>query len=130
MLRSVFAVITGYLTMMITVGLATFLVQAARPAWFQTGTVPPPQYLALSTVYSFVAAFCAGQLTGRIAQTKPLQHAIAMALLAFLLSVLPALVYGVRIEPRWFQVVPSVLMPAAAIAGGWLRAKAVEASTP
>jgi hypothetical protein len=129
-LRSVFAVVTGYLVMMVTVGLATFVLQAIEPAWFRLGTPPPPQYLALSAAYSAIAAFCAGWLTGRFGQVKPLQHAIAMALLAFLLSIVPALMFGVRTEPRWFQVVPSVLMPATVIAGGWLRARALEASAP
>lgn len=127
MARSVFAVLTGYITMMVTVGLATFVVQAAEPAWFKPGAPPATPYLALSVAYSVVAAFCGGWLTGRIAGTKPLQHAIAMAVLGCVLSTLPALVFGVRTEPRWLQAVPSVLMPAVAIAGGWLRAKALNA---
>ncbi len=118
------AVVVGYITMMVTVGLAGFVVQGIEPAWFRPGTPPPPPYLALSIGYSLIAAFLAGWFTGRIAQTKPLQHAIAMAVLAFTLSIVPAVMLDVKTDPRWFQVVPSVLMPATVIAGGWLRAQA------
>lgn len=127
MIRSIFAVLAGYAVMMVTVGLATYLLQAIEPSWFLAGTPPPPPYLALSVAYSFVAAFCAGWLTGRIGQRKPLLHATAMALLAFLMSIVPAVFYGVQTEPRWLQAVPSILMPATVIAGGWLRARALEA---
>ena len=110
--------------MMVTVGLAAFVLQAVKPAWFLAGTPPPPAYLVISTAYSLVAAFIGGWLTGRVARRKELQHAIGMAVLAFVMSVIPALFYGVETDPRWFQVVPSAVMPLTAIAGGWVRARA------
>ncbi len=127
MLRSILAVVTGYVMMMVIVGLATFVLQAIFPAWFLAGTPPPPAYLALSIAYSLVAAFLGGWLAGRIARRKELQHAVGMAVLALAMSLIPALFYGVQTEPRWLQALPSAAMPLTAIAGGWVRARASQA---
>lgn len=124
MLRSFFAVLAGYIVMMLIVGMATFILQAIFPAWFLAGTPPPPAYLVLSVAYSLVAGFLGGWLAGRIGRRKEVLHALGTAVLATVMSLIPALFYGVRTEPRWLQAVPSAAMPLMAVVGGWVRSRA------
>ena len=126
MLRSIFAVLTGYVTMVVIVGLATFLLQVVKPAWFLVGTPPPPAYLALNVAYSFFAAFAGGWTAARIATRKNLQHAIALAALTLVLAIVSAALAGEG-QPRWYQALLAILMPATVFAGGWIRASAAEA---
>ena len=126
MLRSIFAVLTGYLTMVVIVALATFLLQAAFPAWFLAGTPPPTPYLALNIAFSFFAAFIGGWTAARIATRRQFAHAISLAAATFLLAVVSTL-YASQGQPRWYQILLAVLMPLTVLAGGWIRARAVEA---
>lgn len=124
MLRSVFAVVSGYLAMAVIVRLATFVLYGLRPAWF--AGKPQAVFLVLSIGYTAVAAFAAGWLTARLAMQKHFLHAVVLAVLTFALEIVATVLAGEG-QPRWYQALLIILTPAAVIAGGRLRQSAVEA---
>jgi hypothetical protein len=120
-LRSVLAILGGYVSMAIVIVLLTAVLKLLLPTWFPTSGAPTGSYLAINIAYSFVAAFAGGYVAVWIAPRAPIQHAIALAAFVLLMSIVSAIGYGNR-QPRLYQVVLTVLMPVAVICGGWMRA--------
>ena len=120
-LRSILAVVGGYVTMAIVVMLFTAVVKTLSPSWFASEGAPVAPYLAVNICYSFIAAFAGGYVVAWIAARFPLQHAVALGGLVLVMSIVSAMQYGNR-QPRWYQALLAMLMPLAAILGGWLRA--------
>jgi len=78
MIRSVLAVITGYVLTAAIVIACTFL--AAKFLIPEEATEPPRTYLVVNIAYSLLAAVAGGYLTARIARRAPLAHAGALAM--------------------------------------------------
>ena len=76
-IRSVLAIIGGFLAMTIIVILCTVLYLAV--SHLKSGH-PTPVYLAVNLVYSLSAACFGGWLTARIAKRAPLLHGVALAI--------------------------------------------------
>jgi hypothetical protein len=112
-LRSIFAVLAGFLTMAIIVMALTPV--TVKLMHLKTGA-PTAGYLALNVAYSLAAAFAAGYVTARIAACHPIQYGIALAVLMALMSVVSYFHYRGQ-QPVWYQSLLCVVPPVCAIAG-------------
>jgi hypothetical protein len=120
-LKSVLAVLGGYLTMAIVVMLFTGGLKMLIPSRFPTDGAPTGSYLTVNIAYSLVAALAGGYVSAWIAPRLPVQHAVALGVFTPVMSIVSAMQFGNR-QPRWYQVLLAVLMPPAVVLGGWGRA--------
>jgi len=116
-LRSIFAVIAGFVTMGVFVIVLTLFCVAALHV--QSGH-PTPLYLMLNIAYSAVAAIAGGWVCARVAGYRPVAHGVALAVL-MLLSSAAALRHPAPGQSLTYQITLAALMPLAAIAGSSLR---------
>ena len=115
-LRSLFAVIAGFVVMATFVIVLTLIFVASLHV--QSGH-PTPLYLMLNIVYSAGAAIAGGWVAARVAGYRPIAHGVALALLMFLSS-LAALRHPAPGQSIAYQVALAILMPLAAVAGSSL----------
>jgi hypothetical protein len=85
MIRSVLAVITGYVLTAVIVIACTLL--AAKYMIPEDAVEPPRAYLIVNIAYSLLAAMAGGYLTAWIARRAPLAHAGALALVVVTMGV-------------------------------------------
>ena len=125
MLRSVLAVIAGYVVLAVTVMIGT----AAAAAAFGLPVLPDPAaaapmpgtgYLALNLVVSALGAAAGGWVAAHLARRRPVAHAtvLAVLLLAAGIAMLGRPQPG---QPSWYPTVLLVLGPVGALLGGLLR---------
>lgn len=124
MIRSVLAVLGGFVTMAIIVMVSTAVAaQALIPggvrAMATPGVSPPRAYLVANLGASALAAFIGGVVTARIATAVPFTHGLYLAGLMCIMGAVSARMEGDR-QPRWYQVVMCTVMPAIAVAGAWV----------
>jgi hypothetical protein len=114
--RSVLAVLAGFLAMMIVVIVLTF----ACIAFFhlQSGH-PTPLYLAINMVYSLVAALLGGWITGRLAGRAPVAHGVALAILMLAMGMM-SLLHPAAGQSMLYLVFLATAPPLVAIAGSIL----------
>jgi hypothetical protein len=111
--RSVLAVIAGYLAMMIVVIVLTVIV--VKAFHLQSGH-PTPAYLTLNILYSLAAALLGGFVAAKIARRSPLAHGIALELIMLALS-LVNFSTSAGGQPLGYRIFVVVALPLAAIAG-------------
>jgi hypothetical protein len=121
-LRSVLAVLGGYLTMATVVMLGTGAIKMLSPSWVAAEGAPTAPYLVINVAYSFIAALTGGYVAAWIASRLFLLHAIALGAFVLVMTIISAVLYENR-QPRWYQVLLGVLMPLAVVLGGWVRAR-------
>jgi hypothetical protein len=121
-LRSVLAVLGGFLTMAIGVMLFTGVFKMLALSWFAVEGVPTAPYLAVNVAYSFVAALAGGYVAAWIAVRLPVQHALALGGFVVVMSTVSAMHHDNR-QPRLYQVTLAVLMPFAVLLGGYVRSR-------
>lgn len=124
MLRSVLAVLGGFITMAILVMISTAvaaqkLIPGGLRAMATPGTPVPRAYLTANLAASALAAFLGGFVTARIAATMPLRHGLYLAAFMCAMGMLSARMEAGR-QPRWYQVIMCTVMPAIAVLGAWL----------
>jgi hypothetical protein len=118
--RSILAVLAGYIVIVAIVVGATYALQAIKPEWYLIGAPLAGGYLAVDIVYSLVAALLGGLVTVRIAVRAPMKHAYALAAVSIAMNVLAAMT-GEEEVPRWFQALRALVMVAAIVAAGRMR---------
>ncbi|MDB4877709.1 MAG: hypothetical protein JWM41_4155 [Gemmatimonadetes bacterium] len=115
MLRSILAVIGGFVAMSILVMAGTFALMAAlMPGGLQTMRgmrdagaasvampTPTPRYFVLNIALSFVAALLGGWVTARIASHAPMAHLLALCALIAIMGVASAFTPGSAQQPVW-----------------------------
>lgn len=119
MARSILSVIAGYLVMAIAI-MILFAV------WFggDLEATPTTAFLLFSLVYGFAAATAGGYVTALIAGRAEINHAAALAALAVVMGIVSVITAAGR-EPVWFQIANMVVVVAAILLGGSLRARQV-----
>lgn len=122
-LRSAGAILAGMVSGMALVAVLTL---AATFLFFEGdfSAPPTPVYLAANILYSFGSGMLAGWVAERLGRGRPMAHAAGVALLILLLSSGgggggSGAAAGV---PAWYGTALMVLMPIAALVGGWLHA--------
>jgi len=128
MLRSVGAVVAGFVTMMVVVMIGTLAATAAfvpggvRASMSATAGPLPASYLAANLLVSFLGAATGGAMAARLAPTSPWMHVAGLAALLLVLAVPSALRGSSPGQPGWYPWVIGLIgmggvVVGAAIAG-------------
>jgi hypothetical protein len=120
--RAFLALVAGFLTMALLVGIATALLVKLAPDFVGKPGHPRPTYVAFNLVYSFIAAAAGGYITAWIADQNPLIHALVLALVVLLLSALSAIQQRGK-QPIAYQLTLVALSSVGVLLGALLRLK-------
>ncbi len=115
-LRSILAILAGFVTMAIVVMVLTLIAVSAMH--LKSGH-PTPGYLAVNIFYSFAAAALGGYVTARLAPSSPFKHAYILAAIMLVAGAASYMQYR-GTQPFWYQVTITFLAPAAALIGARL----------
>jgi hypothetical protein len=118
--RAFLALLAGFLSMAILVGVTTAMLMKLAPSWVGDMGHPRPSYAAFNLIYSFIAAMVGGYVTAWVAKANPLIHVLALALIVLLLGALSALQQR-GLQPVWYQLALLAISPLGVFAGGYLR---------
>lgn len=124
-MQSVIAVLAGFVTMTVVVIIATVILTralaSARPGDpFGDPRQLPTGYLMANLVASSVAALIGGYLTAALAESAPLAHGAALAVLMILMSAF-SMRRSLGSQPRWYAMTLMLVMPLVAIGGSFLQ---------
>jgi hypothetical protein len=117
--RSVLAVLGGYLIMSIVSSIFREILRSAAPTWSLDSDID--SFLAANFIYSCVAAMIGGFAAARIAPRAPMRHTLVLAGLVLVLAALYAFNGGDG-APVVYMAVSALATTLATIAGGWLSA--------
>jgi hypothetical protein len=134
MLRSIGAVLAGFIVMAITIIVGTIALTAvlipggiATMRSPQPGGALPTGYLTANLTLSFLAAVLGGYLTVRLAASAPVIHALALGTLLMVMGIVTAAQAGgagsSAGQPSWYPWVITTLGVVGVMAGGMLRAR-------
>jgi hypothetical protein len=124
MLRSVGAILAGFVSIMVVVMIGTAIATAAlvpggiRAAMSATPGPLPVSYLAVNLLVSFLAAAAGGALAARLAPASSWMHVTVLAALLLLMAVPPALRGGSPGQPAWYPWVIGLLGVSGVLLGG------------
>jgi hypothetical protein len=123
MVRSILAVIAGYLAMFIGVSIFFAFVMGIGlggmpqdPASFK----PPTWLYVLELVWSPIAAIAGGYVCAWIARNRPMRHVLVLVALSAVLGIISAVVEA-GMKPLWSSLAVVVLGIAGLLIGGRLR---------
>jgi hypothetical protein len=119
-LHAFLALLAGFLSMAVLVGVATVLITKLVPEWVRATAHPSASYIFVNLGYSLAAAMTGGYITAWAAQDNPLIHALALALIVLLLAALSALQQR-GLQPIWYQLLLVAITPLGVFLGGLLR---------
>lgn len=115
-LRSVLAVLAGYL-------MAAFTAGTVGAMLFSTEAMPPLMLRLLpGLLFLIVGGLAAGYLAGAIARWAPLGHAVVVAALAAVAAVMAVADLSTP-EPGWFLLLGTALEAPAVLLGGVLTSR-------
>ena len=123
MLRSLFAIIGGYIAMAVGIGITTFVVGRYFPGIAVNGE-PTPNYILVNLAYSSVFGVFGGYMAALIAQREPLKHAIILATICylfFLMSMTAPTPPDMPPWPFWYRVGLLIVLGPSVTLGGFLR---------
>ena len=121
-LRAFLALLAGFVSMALLVGIITAALTRFAPAWAGTPGNPRTGYVLVNLCYSLAAAAIGGYVTAWTAQGNPLFHTLALAIIVLLLGALSALQQRGR-QPIWYQLLLTAITPVGVLLGGLLRLK-------
>jgi hypothetical protein len=121
-LRSIGAVLAGFLAMTVVAGLFTAILVMRAPDWVGLPGHPNLPYMCVNLPYSFAAALIGGYVTAWIAGTRPLWHGVILASITLVLSAATAAMENGQ-QPLGYQLILMLLASAGIVAGSWLRSK-------
>jgi hypothetical protein len=130
MVRSVLAVLAGFVAMALLVMIATALAVRfvlRRPLATMRSQGPSPQsaaYLAINVAASGLAALVGGYATALIAEHDRVAHGLGLAAVMVVMSVVSMRQSGAA-QPRWYRILLLTVMPALAVAGAALCSSVV-----
>ena len=123
MLRSLFAIIGGYIAMSVGIGITTFLVARFFPGIAVSGQ-PTANYILINLTYSSLFAIFGGFMAALIAGREPLKHAIILAAvcyLFFLMAMGAPAPPDMPPWPFWYKVGLLIILGPSVTLGGFLR---------
>lgn len=131
MLKSVGAVLAGFLAATVLVMAATLVATSLMLPPSGPGMMPEPTptYLAVNLAYSVGAAVAGGWLAARLAGRAPLGHGMALGTILLVLGLVAAALPsdGTKgSQPGWYLYAVALLGWIGATAGGMLRARAAD----
>jgi len=126
MVRSLLALILGYVVMLVLqLGGDTLLTAVAPELMPQRGEPPDPAYFAyrLGTGFFFIAL--GGYATAVLAGRAEMKHALGLAALSVIASILEVQYYP-STQPLWYSIALMFLSIPSALAGGHFRVRQLE----
>lgn len=135
MLRSILSVLAGLVVMTIAAFAIEFALDAilmrVSPASFpnESALAHNNSVMLFTFAYTLACMVLGGYLTALIARRALVAHAIALAVVQEVLTVI-AIVYKVAPAPPWAWALNLILVPIAIILGGYWRATKQTPSTP
>jgi hypothetical protein len=123
-LRAFLALLAGFLSMAVLVGVTTALLMKLAPDWVGDLGHPQPAYVTFNLMYSLLAAMAGGYVTAWVAKGNPLIHVLALALIVLLLGALSVLQQR-GMQPVWYQLTLLAISPLGVFAGGLLRIRSM-----
>jgi hypothetical protein len=125
MMRSILAIVGGYISMSVGIILVSLLFGRLFPGFVFANGQASPKYIIVNLAYSAVFAMLGGYISGLIAGKEPVKHALILAALCslfFLMSLgAPMPKEGGPVEPVWYKISLLVLLTPSVAAGGLLR---------
>src|SRR5687767_1179797 len=124
MLRSLTAIVGGYIAYAFLMGFTVLVLQTVLPTAFGAADGSPREAWAmgLEIAYSVIFAMLAGYVTALTARRAEIGHAAILAAIIMLISVI-SLVAVPPGESQWYQAVLVILSAGAVVVGGMLRAR-------
>lgn len=120
MLKSILAVVVGFILVGVLALAADFAVHAAAPdAYDAKGRTENLAVLLLALLYTPVFGAVGGYVTARLAPGNPQRHALALGILGLVFSV-PVVMAHWNDAPAWYHIVSLLtVVPAAWLGGSW-----------
>jgi hypothetical protein len=118
--HSFLAILSGFIAIIGLTGIATVLLKHFTPALVRDDAPLDPFAQAINVGLSLVFSVLGGYVTARFAQSKPLVHALMLAIVVLLLGAISALQMKNR-QPTYYLLVLTAIPPLAVLAGGILR---------
>jgi hypothetical protein len=130
MMRSIWAVVAGFLFILVLSLGADAIVAAISPRLFNaSGGTTNLVILWMMTIYVGVFAIVGSYLTARLAPSHPMRHALILGALGLITSlILTMRVWNVN--PAWYNILNLVLVMPYAWLGGRLRENETGGSAP
>jgi hypothetical protein len=126
MLRSIIAVVAGFLFVVVLAVAADAILLTTWPSAFgPTGGSRNVAVLALTLAYTAVFAAAGAYVTAWLAPYGPLRHALALGAISLAISAI-AVIGAWDSAPPWYHVVALVQVVPMAWIGGWLRQRQTE----
>jgi hypothetical protein len=130
MMRSIWAVVAGFLFIMVLSLGADAIVAAISPKVFNAnGGTTNVVILLTMTVYVGAFAIVGSYITARLAPAHPMRHALILGALGLITSLILTLRVW-EVNPAWFNILNLVLIMPYAWLGGRLRENEMGSSTP
>jgi peptidoglycan/LPS O-acetylase OafA/YrhL len=126
MIRSLLAVVLGYVVMLVAfLGAETALTAVAPELIPQKGKPTDPLYFVFQLVTGFFFICIGGYITALLAGRSEVKHALGLGALSIAMSIVSRLEYPGD-EPLWYSIALMFLAIPAALVGGHFRARQVE----
>lgn len=118
MLRSILAIVAGFFVIGGLVGVTDLAIRSLWAGRFApNGGTADPLTLVVTEIYVFVYAAAGCWLCARIAQRRPMLHAIVLGVLGLVFNVIGSYMTWQQ-YPAWYHVVALILVMPAAWLGG------------
>lgn len=118
MLRSVLAVVVGFVVIGCLVGVTDLMMRSLFATSFgPNGRTTDVVVLAITEIYVFAYATAGCWLCARIAQRRPMLHALILGVLGLVFNVIGTYMTW-QLYPAWYHVVALILVMPAAWLGG------------
>jgi len=118
--HSFLAILAGFIAVIGFTGIATALLKRFAPDLMRDHAKPDPLAMAIHVGLNLAFSLLGGYVTARFAQSKPLVHALMLAIVVLLLSAISAVQMKDR-QPIYYLLILTAVPPLAVLAGGILR---------
>jgi len=126
MLRSILAIVVGFLVIGGLVGVTDLAMHSVVPDRFAAnGGVTDPLLLMITELYVFVYAAFGCWLCARIAGRRPMFHALVLGVLGFIFNIVGTSMTW-QLYPAWYHIVALILVMPAAWLGGRIAERQFE----
>ncbi len=120
MVRSVLAVVLGYVVMLVAYRGSDIILTAFQPEF-----VPDPAYFVFLLGTGFFFMIAGGYVTALLAGRSEMKHALSLGALSIAMSILERIFFAAD-QPLWYTIALMFLSIPSALVGGYFRLRQVE----
>jgi hypothetical protein len=122
MLRSIGAVLAGYISIAILVVSTDFVIAGFKPGEYRPGQMPPAIYFVISLFTAPLYSVVGGYVCAWLARVCQNRHVLALIVFGEAMGVASAIAFRGQ-QPVWYGLALLVLYPPAVWLGGRLRVR-------